>query len=581
MMKQTGRKLELDVSDISLVGYYVFGVVGTTIGIIVVLIFNLFTPLEFTRTQFFILTGDGGASTGAVLFGRILPRLVIILLISYIPVMVGMNRMLRPIINYLVAARNGREPLGELRKKACRRLLNLPFMFVPLNVGMWILIPATIALFAYLTGQLDHRTAIILAARASLVGLIASAIVSHRIESYSRNKLIPYFFPEGCLTELKGTAKISISKRIRLVYRLGNVIPMIILLVTLLTLQWELDSSMTSAKEYGKGIIVFTLILFVYSFIATGTLNRAVSRSIVQPIKEMIRVLRNVSQGDFKMKVQVISNDEIGHIGDVINEMTDGLIERENLRRSLGLAREIQQSLLPEGNPDIEGLDIAGTSIYCDETGGDYYDYVESASDKPGDIRIAIGDVSGHGISSALLMATTRAFLWQRSSMPGSIGQVVSDVNRQLSRDVQKSGSFMTLFFISIDRKNSNLSWVRAGHDPALFYDPQTDHFSELKGKGIALGLDGSWEYAEETQLNLENGQIIVLYTDGIWEAHNGKGEMFGKAALRAVIRENAKLPAKQIMNTVIDTLSDFQEGTDSEDDVTLIVLKIVDLAKI
>ena len=133
----------------------------------------------------------------------------------------------------------------------------------------------------------------------------------------------------------------------------------------------------------------------------------------------------------------------------VINEMTEGLIERERMQQSLNLAKEVQQNLLPKSNLKFNGFDIAGKSVYCDETGGDYYDFISIQDADEQKIGVAIGDVSGHGISSALLMATVRSSLRQRASLPGSIANIISDVNRQLVQDVEDSGQFMTMFFFS------------------------------------------------------------------------------------------------------------------------------------
>ena len=127
-------------------------------------------------------------------------------------------------------------------------------------------------------------------------------------------------------------------------------------------------------------------------------------------------------------------------------------LEHDMIKQSLDLAREVQQNLLPHKNPQLQRLDIAGRSIYCDETGGDYYDFIISDTAENGKLApIAIGDVSGHGISSALLMATVRSSLRQRLSQPGRADGVISDVNRQLARDVEDSGQFMTLFYLMID----------------------------------------------------------------------------------------------------------------------------------
>jgi sigma-B regulation protein RsbU (phosphoserine phosphatase) len=249
--------------------------------------------------------------------------------------------------------------------------------------------------------------------------------------------------------------------------------------------------------------------------------------------------------------------------------------EQDKIRQSLSLAREVQQNLLPHKSPKIERLDIAGKSVYCDETGGDYYDYIYSDRDENRRIGVAIGDVAGHGISSALLMATVRSSLRQRSSLPGSVASIISDVNHQLVQDVEDSGQFMTLFYLNIDPKKMQAQWVRAGHDPAIFYDPVADSFAELGGAGIALGVDEEWNYSEYTKTALNKGQIIFLSTDGIWEAFNQKGEMFGKERIYGIIRKNSSLRAKEIINMMIESLKSFQQGAQIEDDITLVVIKI------
>jgi len=249
--------------------------------------------------------------------------------------------------------------------------------------------------------------------------------------------------------------------------------------------------------------------------------------------------------------------------------------EQERIRQSLSLAREVQQNLLPHKSPQIKWLDIAGKSIYCDETGGDYYDYIYSDRSENKQIGVAIGDVAGHGISSALLMATVRSFLRQRASLPGSVASVMSDVNHQLVQDVEDSGQFMTMFYLNLDATKMQARWVRAGHDPAIFYDPGTDAFEELGGSGIALGIDEDWNYTEYTKTALNKGQIIFLSTDGVWEAFNRKGEMFGKERIYDIIRKNSSLSANEIINIMLDSLKSFQQGAPIEDDITLVAIKI------
>jgi sigma-B regulation protein RsbU (phosphoserine phosphatase) len=224
-----------------------------------------------------------------------------------------------------------------------------------------------------------------------------------------------------------------------------------------------------------------------------------------------------------------------------------------------------------------KGFDISGVSIYCDETGGDYFDYLEICENERGETAVVVGDVSGHGIPSALLMATARAFLRLRSSLPGSISSIVSDVNRQLTRDVEGSGQFMTLFYLALDSATRRVRWIRAGHDPAILYHPANDTFEELKGEGLVLGIDENWVFEENERVGLETGQILFLGTDGIWEAHNSQGDMFGKKAVRSIIRQNAKACAAEIQEAILSSLRNFQGDADPEDDVTLVVIKILE----
>jgi sigma-B regulation protein RsbU (phosphoserine phosphatase) len=192
-----------------------------------------------------------------------------------------------------------------------------------------------------------------------------------------------------------------------------------------------------------------------------------------------------------------------------------------------------------------------------------------------GKIGVVVGDVSDHGIPSALLMATVRASIRQRSMQSNNISSIITDVNRQLSRDVEDSGRFMTLFFLTVDLPHRNLRWVRAGHDPAILYNPNTNTFENLMGPGLALGVNQNWQYKENKKSALAKGQIILLGTDGIWEARNINGDLYGKKPLYEIIRQNFDKSAKEILDALLDDLFRFQAGRKLEDDVTIVVLKI------
>jgi len=239
----------------------------------------------------------------------------------------------------------------------------------------------------------------------------------------------------------------------------------------------------------------------------------------------------------------------------------------------LGVAHEVQQSLLPDKDPMLQGFDIAGISLYCDETGGDYYDFLRVDDDR---LAVVVGDVSGHGVSSALLMATARALVMLRASMPGPSASIINDVNKHLSLDTYETGNFMTFFYCELNELSHEISWVRAGHDPAIIYDPESGEFDELKGQGLALGLDYDFEY-EESQRLLSLNQIILIGTDGIWEMRNEQGEMFGKDRLKKIIGDHSSVTAKEMLALIGNSLEVFRGSTQLEDDVTMVVIKVVE----
>ncbi|MFT5698578.1 MAG: sigma-B regulation protein RsbU (phosphoserine phosphatase) [Desulforhopalus sp.] len=264
--------------------------------------------------------------------------------------------------------------------------------------------------------------------------------------------------------------------------------------------------------------------------------------------------------------------------GNIIGNMSF-ITDMTEHKKALMLAGEVQKSLLPNKKPVVKGLDIAGKNVSCDEIGGDYFDFIWRQESGVGPFSVVVGDISGHGIESALLMTTARAFLRMRASQPGTISEIISAMNRHLANDVLETGRFMTLFYLSLDPDTRSIEWVRAGHDPALLYDPSSDTFEELKGSGVALGVLDDVEYLVNTRAGLTDDQIIAVGTDGIWEAFNPQGEMFGKERLRKLIRSNAKQSASVILNIVYEELKEFTAGRKNEDDITLVIIKATGLS--
>ena len=478
----------------------------------------------------------------------------------------------RPIRQYLNALSNNTAMPGEFVIKARRRLLNEPFVLLALDMGIWLTAAIVYSVFHWVLGggPVEIQSSI---SDALANGLVTVTLAFFLLEHVLQNILAPYVFPEGGLYKIPKTMRIRIRMRLAALMVACSLIPLVSILHIMHRTPLILPDATAALEQLRSAISTYVFVFLSLSF----ALTILVSRNLTSPFKEMVQTLKWIRNGRFDKKVRVTSNDEIGYTGDVINEMTVGLIERERMQRSLNLAKEVQQNLLPKSNLKVDGLDIAGKSVYCDETGGDYYDYIIIDAAAEQKIGVAIGDVSGHGISSALLMATVRSSLRQRASLPGSTAKIISDVNRQLVKDVEDSGQFMTMFFLALDTASRQLEWVRAGHDPGFVYDPGSDTFSELGGSGIALGVDAEWIYKDYKKTDFSNGQIIFLSTDGIWEARNKKGEMLGKKPILNAIRQNSSSDAGQIIDAIFNTLDKFIGGVKIEDDLTSVVIKMQD----
>lgn len=283
-----------------------------------------------------------------------------------------------------------------------------------------------------------------------------------------------------------------------------------------------------------------------------------------------------VTADNHKLPILIHANSLYSDRGNIIGKMAF-ISDLTPQKKALQLAAEVQRGLMPDCSPQVEGLDIAGLSLPCDEVGGDYFDYFKESDHHKTAFSVVIGDISGHGVDSALLMASARAFLRMRASKSGSIKDIMMDMNQQLTDDMGKTSNFMTLFYLSIDRANNSLSWVRAGHDPALLYDPATEHFTELKGPGVAVGVARDFAFTEQQQQGLLAGQVIVLTTDGILEGCNLQGEMFGKERLKAAVSKNAGKSAEAILNSIVHEYSSYTRGAVVEDDITVVVIKVTD----
>lgn len=300
----------------------------------------------------------------------------------------------------------------------------------------------------------------------------------------------------------------------------------------------------------------------------------ALARRISRPVQSLIGFMQRVGEGDLEAKADFHGGREFRELAGALNRMIIDLRERLHLRNSLQVAMDVQRSLLPAHDPISPLLDVAGRSRYCDETGGDYYDFIEVTTLSPSSLLVAIGDVMGHGIPSALVMATARAALRTSVLTDHRLADIMTRTNRVLAAD-NRHNRFMTLLLLMIDAETRVARWASAGHDPVIVFDPATDSFRELEGGDVPLGISETSEYQELTSDPLPSGAVLMLGTDGVWEMFNEKKEQYGKERVREIMRKRHREPAAQIATALEAELSAFRGVASSVDDVTFVVIKL------
>jgi predicted ester cyclase len=240
--------------------------------------------------------------------------------------------------------------------------------------------------------------------------------------------------------------------------------------------------------------------------------------------------------------------------------------QRERLEQELEVARRIQQASLPKEVPTLEEWQINPYYQPAREVGGDFYDFLDLAD---GRLGVVVGDATGKGVPAALMMASTRSTLRAVAQACESPGDALRRVNDPLATDIP-SNMFVTCFYAILDPKIGTLSYANAGHDlPYLWHGGDCE---ELRARGMPLGLMPGMSY-EEKEIVLDAGETALFYSDGLVEAHDPNGEMFGFPRLRALIAEHGE--ERSLGDFLLEELYTFVgEGWEQEDDITLLTLR-------
>jgi sigma-B regulation protein RsbU (phosphoserine phosphatase) len=322
--------------------------------------------------------------------------------------------------------------------------------------------------------------------------------------------------------------------------------------------------------------------LFVVILVLVVAVSYLLARTIVTPIMTLSKGAKAIGAGDFDARVKVATGDELEALAGSFNKMAENLqehiaelkrttAEKERLVKELEIAKGIQQSFLPEKEPEIPGVDIAASNIPAKEVGGDFYDFIPISNDQWG---LTIADVSGKGVPAALFMALSRTLVRASTTGNPNIRDGIEKANDLICQDA-KTGMFVTLFYAILDSKKKRLKYVNAGHNPPLLLRQPSGKTILLKADGIALGVMDCIKL-EEAEVELEKGDVLTLFTDGVTEAINDTEEQFGQARLLRIVQENRALPAKEIVRMVQEAVAAFSGGQPQFDDITLMIIKVL-----
>jgi len=336
------------------------------------------------------------------------------------------------------------------------------------------------------------------------------------------------------------------------------------------------------------GIFIALALLFLVIQGAAVFFGAVLARSITYAVHELFTGTERIQQGDFAHRIRVDSGDQLGDLAGSFNRMSASIEhllhvqrEKQRLDDELRIAREIQKSLLPDSPPSFPELSIADLCEPAREVGGDYYDFFELG---PRLVGIMIADVSGKGTSAALYMAELKGLMLSLSHRERSPRLLMIEANRLLSAHLDNR-SFITMTYMVIDLDAGTMTCARAGHTPLLVVSGGKSEVIVTSGMVLGLRLPGAAErfseVLEEHTRKIRPGDVFVLYTDGISEAMDPAGELFSDEGLALVVANHHELDAAGIRERVVREVRAFVgEGGEPHDDMTMIVVKVLDVAE-
>ncbi len=344
----------------------------------------------------------------------------------------------------------------------------------------------------------------------------------------------------------------------------------------------ENETQQTKARIAGQTGFLLTLLALLSCLLvlAVVLLSWMLARIITRPVDALKAGAGEIGGGNLSYRVDLRTGDEFEELAGSFNAMASDLLasienlrrttaEKERYTREMEIAKEIQDSFIPESAPAIPGFPIAAATIPAMEIGGDFYDFIPVAGNRWG---IAIADVSGKAISGALFMALSRTMLHISGGSASDPSAAVQLANRWIYED-GRSSMFVTVFYGILDPADRSFTYVNAGHNPPLLV--RDGDVQELGGgRGIALGVVPDVPAAAPAKVTLRNDDLLVLYTDGVTEAFNAAEEAYGEERLRKLVRENRTMPVQDLLDLLLADIRGFAGTAPQSDDITVVIIR-------
>jgi sigma-B regulation protein RsbU (phosphoserine phosphatase) len=331
-------------------------------------------------------------------------------------------------------------------------------------------------------------------------------------------------------------------------------------------------------------------VIFLVIELVALIISWRLTRSITTTVDKLNEATERVKAGDFSHRINLPAHDQLTALGEAFDGMTASVerllresLEKTRLEGELEIAREVQNRLFPESAPDVAGLNLYGLCKPARTVSGDYYDFLLLGE---GRVAVVVGDISGKGISAALLMATLQSALHAQfydghgvspAVWPPQTAEVVSRLNRQLYASTPRE-KYVTLFYGVYDSGTRKFAYTNAGHLPPVLF--RRDRIQRLEGGGTVVGLFPSARY-EQVEVQIEPGDLLLAFTDGMTEPENNYGQEFGEERLLDVARRARSSPPEVMMDEIYRAVSDWTGSPELQDDMTLVVAQAQNLTSI